>query len=594
MIEVGRRPVLVLWGTIVAERLGFERDEALTLGRALVSLGGRMTDPPPEVLTPAKIAQRRDELYPGQTIDVAFIDRVVCMTKAPEGLRAVVKNQPIDPASVEQYLGEKFGDHIDSVAAAMISLAETLPPSQLIECALDLYERFRPETNELDIDQITASISSNPREEALTEAEWMNDSSWEDAHGEMPSFRGPNAITSRAIGSNRVEPVPRERTAFHAPRAPRQIADASVTKSRKWVIEPSMPSRSEFARPAVASATRPIVTRTIAAPMWPLVLLLSVFLASTIGGGIGALLVAPPQQASVMGELRGLLASYLPSASPPSPLSELESPAAYSDPSASFSRSESLAVAISTTPSNPEGRTPEYLPVDNQGVPAVARVRSRDEAPRGAPIAVETSATPANPVNETPEYPRVDKAGASEAARIESGDEAPRSAPIAVDMSTAPANLANGTPEDHPIDNSGASDIRIESGDGARSSSPIAVETSATSSNPVPRTPESPPVNNHGASDVARIAMARGDERMRQGDVASARRFYEMAATTGMIEAATAIGRTFDPLYLRRIGVRGALADARRAKQWYEKAAQAGDMEAQARIELMTFERASR
>jgi len=37
-VRVNRAPVLTLWAAAVAERLGFERDEALTLGRALAGL----------------------------------------------------------------------------------------------------------------------------------------------------------------------------------------------------------------------------------------------------------------------------------------------------------------------------------------------------------------------------------------------------------------------------------------------------------------------------------------------------------------------------------------------------------------------------
>jgi hypothetical protein len=33
-IEINRAPVLTLWATVVAERLGFNRNEALTLGPA--------------------------------------------------------------------------------------------------------------------------------------------------------------------------------------------------------------------------------------------------------------------------------------------------------------------------------------------------------------------------------------------------------------------------------------------------------------------------------------------------------------------------------------------------------------------------------
>src|SRR4051794_41602732 len=37
-IRVNRAPVLTVWAAAVAERLGFEREEALTLGRALAGL----------------------------------------------------------------------------------------------------------------------------------------------------------------------------------------------------------------------------------------------------------------------------------------------------------------------------------------------------------------------------------------------------------------------------------------------------------------------------------------------------------------------------------------------------------------------------
>jgi hypothetical protein len=37
-VMVNRAPVLTLWPAVVAEVLGFEHDEALTLGRAVVGL----------------------------------------------------------------------------------------------------------------------------------------------------------------------------------------------------------------------------------------------------------------------------------------------------------------------------------------------------------------------------------------------------------------------------------------------------------------------------------------------------------------------------------------------------------------------------
>jgi hypothetical protein len=37
-IYINRAPVLTLWAAVVAERLGFRRDESLTLGRAVAGL----------------------------------------------------------------------------------------------------------------------------------------------------------------------------------------------------------------------------------------------------------------------------------------------------------------------------------------------------------------------------------------------------------------------------------------------------------------------------------------------------------------------------------------------------------------------------
>lgn len=34
-VEINRAPVLTLWATVVAQRLGFNRDEALTIGKAV-------------------------------------------------------------------------------------------------------------------------------------------------------------------------------------------------------------------------------------------------------------------------------------------------------------------------------------------------------------------------------------------------------------------------------------------------------------------------------------------------------------------------------------------------------------------------------
>jgi hypothetical protein len=80
------------------------------------------------------------------------------------------------------------------------------------------------------------------------------------------------------------------------------------------------------------------------------------------------------------------------------------------------------------------------------------------------------------------------------------------------------------------------------------------------------------------------LGLMRGDEAMARGDIVAARRFYELAASYRSASAATAVGRTYDPIYLNELGVRGLQPDAEKARSWYERAQQQGDGEARARL----------
>jgi hypothetical protein len=61
-----------------------------------------------------------------------------------DGVRAVIKNSPIEAKSVERYLESKFGDSLGTARAAMRDLAKAFRPEQLLKNAFSLYEQFRP------------------------------------------------------------------------------------------------------------------------------------------------------------------------------------------------------------------------------------------------------------------------------------------------------------------------------------------------------------------------------------------------------------------------------------------------------------------
>jgi hypothetical protein len=145
-ITINRAPVLTLWAAVVAEALGYDRDAALTLGKAMAGLTAQTKGRMIGVFKPPKT---RDGKPPkkvglGEEFWVELCGRPVPAKNTEDGVRAVVKDKPIDPDSVEKYLSKKFGDALSDVRAAMHRLAQAFGPDELADAAYSLYERFRP------------------------------------------------------------------------------------------------------------------------------------------------------------------------------------------------------------------------------------------------------------------------------------------------------------------------------------------------------------------------------------------------------------------------------------------------------------------
>jgi hypothetical protein len=146
VIRINRAPVLTPWAAVVAERLGFARAEALTLGRAAAGLNAYSKGVHLGLFQPTPEAERerRKAAREGEALHVDLLHRAVPAVQTPEGLRALSKGRPIDPAGVEHYLRDKFGDGFAEARQAMEHLARSLPAAALAGRAYHLYERFRP------------------------------------------------------------------------------------------------------------------------------------------------------------------------------------------------------------------------------------------------------------------------------------------------------------------------------------------------------------------------------------------------------------------------------------------------------------------
>ncbi len=147
-VTINRAPVLTLWAAVVAERLGFEHDEALTLGKAVAGLTAQSKGQRLGIFTPSPEAvrrQRAEKAKKAGVFPVALLGRSVPVLHTEDGLRAVGRDQkPVDPASVEKYLKSKFTDALPAVRAAMVTLAKSRSVEVLAEEAFPLYEQFRP------------------------------------------------------------------------------------------------------------------------------------------------------------------------------------------------------------------------------------------------------------------------------------------------------------------------------------------------------------------------------------------------------------------------------------------------------------------
>ena len=67
--------------------------------------------------------------------------------------------------------------------------------------------------------------------------------------------------------------------------------------------------------------------------------------------------------------------------------------------------------------------------------------------------------------------------------------------------------------------------------------------------------------------------LARGEAKLKAGELAAARLYFERVALAGDRRGAIGMARTFDPAVLVGLPVIGPQADPATAKQWYERAA---------------------
>ena len=259
---------------------------------------------------------------------------------------------------------------------------------------------------------------------------------------------------------------------------------------------------------------------------------------------------APPQVAGKAGSGDVAFASYRGLDATPQKPSAVENVAA---PNAQSSGRTSFAVA-----NIPEGGS----------TPQSALVPRTPAAPAPAPHI--TAPAPAPHVTAPPPVPRVTAPPA--VAAPPAAAAAPPPPAVAAPAVAAPLPAAAASP---PV---------------------VAMPSPAVAPSPVLQVPASrtvalpsPATSVAAAPDWDEIADLLGRARtyLSSGDVAAARLVLRRAAERNDPQAALALGGTYDPTVLQRLGIVSFQADAARAREWYRKAKELGSADASVRLEQL-------
>jgi hypothetical protein len=143
---------LTLWAAVVAERLGYDADAAITLGRVVAGRSARAkaraigieAEHEPEDMR--EVARREEARHARAALRaVHLLGRDIAVIEGPEGLRAADDGKPASARSARAYVEKAFGADLAAAEAAMRRLAWSLSPEELNRVGFRLYERFRPE-----------------------------------------------------------------------------------------------------------------------------------------------------------------------------------------------------------------------------------------------------------------------------------------------------------------------------------------------------------------------------------------------------------------------------------------------------------------
>ncbi|KZT62966.1 hypothetical protein CALCODRAFT_526375 [Calocera cornea HHB12733] len=140
-VVINRAPIMAAWATIVAERIGFKREEALSIGSVYTEMNATSKGISLGIYERTK--EKESAVGSAQPF-VTLMDRKPVMQLPDDEWRGLIRGEPVEPAAAFGYIHRAMRQTLPYVMGAMRLLSLSFTPEALNNRGYALYCDFRP------------------------------------------------------------------------------------------------------------------------------------------------------------------------------------------------------------------------------------------------------------------------------------------------------------------------------------------------------------------------------------------------------------------------------------------------------------------
>ncbi|KAF7352722.1 Glutamine synthetase [Mycena venus] len=137
---VNRAPLMTAWSTLVAERLGFQREEALSIASVYTEMNAVSKGVSMGIYKPGTQYKRSTEAAKGGSQPPLFKNQ-------DSQWRALSNGTAVQPSTAFSYISRAFRQTTPHIIGTLRLLAESFTPQEINAKGWALYADFRPEVN---------------------------------------------------------------------------------------------------------------------------------------------------------------------------------------------------------------------------------------------------------------------------------------------------------------------------------------------------------------------------------------------------------------------------------------------------------------